>query len=378
VTKIDKELKLLFATTNTMQKVQTPTHSPQLGDRFEHLRVSSPYSSPSGSPKARKPYTATKQRENWSPEEHQRFVEAVRLYRRDWKQIEKYVGSKNVIQIRSHAQKYFMKLQKANSGDKVPPPRPKRPSPKAVASSSSANSSPKINVKEEKQSSPALPYANSAPLAIPSHHTQQPSPSTGQSPVQPQPTWPAKEPPKQEELDSQVLLNLPSNWSLEGLSQNPVSNNPAAFSQWMALSSVFPNQGSMSNPEMQKQFSDQLQKAQSYLQQAMSYGDQQQQQTKLESWINNDSDSLVDSPSQEFMPLSLEESKVYPHVIDLSNGAHDQPLDNSTLDSFYHMVTNQADYAKSQLSNLDLSDDASNFNFNDENGNDFFSQLAEF
>eukprot|EP00026_Physarum_polycephalum_P010788 Phypoly_transcript_10968.p1 GENE.Phypoly_transcript_10968~~Phypoly_transcript_10968.p1 ORF type:complete len:327 (+),score=63.88 Phypoly_transcript_10968:45-983(+) len=83
----------------------------------------------SGSPpqqKSRKPYTITKQRENWTEEEHQKFLEALTLYDRDWKKIESFVGSKTVIQIRSHAQKYFLKVQKNNTGERIPPPRPKR------------------------------------------------------------------------------------------------------------------------------------------------------------------------------------------------------------------------------------------------------------
>ncbi|CAL0321372.1 unnamed protein product [Lupinus luteus] len=76
--------------------------------------------------KVRKPYTITKSRESWSDEEHDKFLEALQLFDRDWKKIEDFVGSKSVIQIRSHAQKYFLKVQKNGTMAHVPPPRPKR------------------------------------------------------------------------------------------------------------------------------------------------------------------------------------------------------------------------------------------------------------
>ncbi|KAJ8452771.1 hypothetical protein Cgig2_005107 [Carnegiea gigantea] len=78
------------------------------------------------SKKIRKPYTITKSREIWTEPEHDKFLEALQLFDRDWKKIEAFVGSKTVIQIRSHAQKYFLKVQKSGSNEHLPPPRPKR------------------------------------------------------------------------------------------------------------------------------------------------------------------------------------------------------------------------------------------------------------
>jgi len=47
----------------------------------------------------------------WTPEEHKRFLEALQLYNhKDLKAIANHVGTRNQTQVRTHTQKYFMKI----------------------------------------------------------------------------------------------------------------------------------------------------------------------------------------------------------------------------------------------------------------------------
>ncbi|XP_068645370.1 protein REVEILLE 1-like [Aristolochia californica] len=129
-------------------------------------------------PKARKPYTITKQRERWTEEEHKKFLEALKLYGRAWRRIEEHIGTKTAVQIRSHAQKFFSKVTQesgdGNSGSvkaiEIPPPRPKRkpmhPYPRKMVHSSSTKC---ISVSEhaERSSSPLLSeQENGSPTSV--------------------------------------------------------------------------------------------------------------------------------------------------------------------------------------------------------------------
>lgn len=43
----------------------------------------------------------------WNSTEKSKFLEACKLYGKDWKKIKHYVGTRTLDQIRSHGQKYF-------------------------------------------------------------------------------------------------------------------------------------------------------------------------------------------------------------------------------------------------------------------------------
>mmetsp|Transcript_18715 Transcript_18715/g.28688 ORF Transcript_18715/g.28688 Transcript_18715/m.28688 type:complete len:93 (+) Transcript_18715:238-516(+) len=48
----------------------------------------------------------------WSEEEHHLFLEALKLFGKDWEAIQGHVRSRNIKNIRSHAQKFFGHLLK--------------------------------------------------------------------------------------------------------------------------------------------------------------------------------------------------------------------------------------------------------------------------
>ncbi|PSS11659.1 Protein LHY like [Actinidia chinensis var. chinensis] len=122
--------------------------------------------------KTRKPYTITKQRERWTEEEHNRFLDALKLYGRAWQRIEEHIGTKTAVQIRSHAQKFFTKLEKEAlvKGDpmgkaldiEIPPPRPKRkPSNPYPRKTGVGTPTPQVGAKDRKYLLPISSYCTS-------------------------------------------------------------------------------------------------------------------------------------------------------------------------------------------------------------------------
>jgi len=53
----------------------------------------------------------------WTAEEHQLFLEGLRQHKKQWKLIADLIKTRTVVQIRTHAQKYFQKLLKSNKTD---------------------------------------------------------------------------------------------------------------------------------------------------------------------------------------------------------------------------------------------------------------------
>ena len=47
----------------------------------------------------------------WNINEHNKFIEAISIYGNDWKEVQQYVGTRSSNQVRSHAQKFFLKLK---------------------------------------------------------------------------------------------------------------------------------------------------------------------------------------------------------------------------------------------------------------------------
>jgi SHAQKYF class myb-like DNA-binding protein len=50
----------------------------------------------------------------WTVTEHLCFVEGVRRFHKSWRHIAAMVPTRSVVQIRTHAQKFFMKLEKVS------------------------------------------------------------------------------------------------------------------------------------------------------------------------------------------------------------------------------------------------------------------------
>ena len=53
---------------------------------------------------------SSKNQGRWSLEEQDRFLKGCYLYKNNWKKIQEYIRTRTIPQIRSHAQKYLIRL----------------------------------------------------------------------------------------------------------------------------------------------------------------------------------------------------------------------------------------------------------------------------
>lgn len=48
----------------------------------------------------------------WTKDEHFRFLEALKLFGKEWRSVQRHVCTRTSTQARSHAQKFFVKIEK--------------------------------------------------------------------------------------------------------------------------------------------------------------------------------------------------------------------------------------------------------------------------
>lgn len=80
----------------------------------------------------------------WTDEEHEKFVEGLKLFGKNWNLIRKHVGTRTCPQTRSHAQKFFRKLEKTGEMEQF--------RTQIAQKTPSEGFSPKLKQKREKSS----------------------------------------------------------------------------------------------------------------------------------------------------------------------------------------------------------------------------------
>jgi SHAQKYF class myb-like DNA-binding protein len=70
----------------------------------------------------------------WSDHEHRVFLDGLNHYGKQWKTIATMIGTRTVVQVRTHAQKYFQKMERSSgSSDESVTRSPKKVAPRAAA-----------------------------------------------------------------------------------------------------------------------------------------------------------------------------------------------------------------------------------------------------
>jgi SHAQKYF class myb-like DNA-binding protein len=68
----------------------------------------------------------------WTQEEHERFLRGFELYGHKWRKVRDVVGTRTVTQVRTHAQKFFVKLKKQSTMEKPTIITPHKNSPRPM------------------------------------------------------------------------------------------------------------------------------------------------------------------------------------------------------------------------------------------------------
>lgn len=93
----------------------------------------------------------------WSDHEHQVFLEGLESYGKQWKTIAGMIGTRTVVQVRTHAQKYFQKVERSKANTEKKPER--------FSKRKSLPSSLPSRKKTRKTSTPRLSLSLGAPVS---------------------------------------------------------------------------------------------------------------------------------------------------------------------------------------------------------------------
>jgi SHAQKYF class myb-like DNA-binding protein len=110
----------------------------------------------------------------WTLEEHKQFLHGIELHGKCWKKVASCVKTRSVVQIRTHAQKYFLKVQKSSGTSPLKLSEMNAPSPmikknvpitEPLPLLQSFNLLSKSNLSEKFLIPPGLSSVNEAPVA---------------------------------------------------------------------------------------------------------------------------------------------------------------------------------------------------------------------
>jgi SHAQKYF class myb-like DNA-binding protein len=79
----------------------------------------------------------------WTDEEHSVFLQGLEQHGKQWKMIATMIGTRTVVQVRTHAQKYFQKMERKNNPVQLSPVPKRKSLPASLPSRSKKTRSPK-------------------------------------------------------------------------------------------------------------------------------------------------------------------------------------------------------------------------------------------